>query len=101
MTAGFEAWAYGPVDVDVYKKHKRNELVAFTQEESNEFLRENNPVVNSYLHSMTRKIFNSSDFGLVDLSHRDKVWSDKYDPSVPYNDEVITAEEIVNEYKKK
>lgn len=96
--AKFEAWAYGPVDREVYRSYN-DILIAAEKFDINEFLnRVGSKDVADYLETLTRQIFNSSDFGLVELSHQDEAWKNHYDKDMYYPDEVIPNEEIINEY---
>ena len=102
--ANFIAWSYGPVDREVYDDHKDANLKPFTLEESESFinkLNDNNPLVAQYIYSMTRRIINTSDFGLVDLTHRDSSWRNNYDASDPFTSKSITHEEIAADYGAK
>ena len=67
--ANFQAWKYGPVEVDVYYNKNLNE----------EKLLEISPKINDFLESKLEMLFKVSDFSLVNITHEHKSWQDKYD----------------------
>lgn len=100
--ANFQAWSYGPVDKDVYRSHN-NGFLEYSDFDIEEFLEvSNNEEVKDMLVTLTNEIFESSDFGLVELSHMDDCWKSQYDPSLGmFNQNVISAESIKREYASK
>lgn len=97
----FAAWSYGPVDTGVYANHKYGKLEPFTDTEISNYLtslRSDYPLIEQYLVPMTKRIFNTSDFSLVDLSHKDKAWKLNYDQEHPMNSGVMTHEQIKDDY---
>lgn len=95
----FQAWSYGPVDYSIYKKYdeitnntSKCNIEVFLKKSENEF-------VSDYLDTLTRQILNSTDFGLVELSHQDQSWSNHYHQHEQQHREKIPAEEILNEYE--
>lgn len=97
----FVAWSYGPVDKDVYNQHREGNLQAFNEFEATQFISEQSELVQIHLRDMTRRILSSSDFGLVDLSHRDSAWSNVFNEKDPFPNEIITHEAIVQDYANK
>ncbi len=95
--ADFEAWVYGPVDSTVYFDFK-NDKFSLAGFESNNFLDSLDDFTRGYVQDMTDKIFNTSDFTLVDLSHDDSSWKSKFDRNNPRASGKISNESIINEY---
>lgn len=95
----FEAWAYGPVDREVYYDFNRSTLINGKLAESaiNSLMKENIECFN-FIDVYSKRLFNTSDFGLVDLSHRDECWIKNFDGSMF---KPIKGSEIVEEYVKK
>lgn len=96
FNSSFKAWAYGPVDETVYRDFKNK--TSYNQSEVDSFIRTTEPEVLEFINSFSVKLFNTSDFGLVDLSHRDKCWINHYKAGVSAS---ISGEEIKFEYGKK
>lgn len=91
--ADFEAWAYGPVDRDVYLWHKENSIdVSWVccMNIKKEIL--------DYIDDLLIRIFNTSDFGLVDLCQEDNCWKSVYDRSFKNK---INSQSIIEEYMRK
>lgn len=104
--AKFEAWAYGPVDREVYGNHKNNNISPLTDKEVTIFnndISEKSTYLQEYLDSMIQRIFNTSDFGLVDLSHKDSSWKNNYKgPNHnPFDKSDMSHEDIAKDYEKK
>lgn len=89
--ADFVAWAYGPVDKNVYSKYKK------MSDDEKKLINQNKlnceKVIKDFVDNLLDRIFASNDFGLVDLSHEDEVWkkNHKYSDKMP-------SEDIINEY---
>lgn len=100
--ANFEAWAYGPVDREVYFKYKRDEYSHLLNDfDSDKFLSEMKDYTREFVEDMVSRIFNTSDFGLVNLSHEDTSWSNNFDKDKPTQSNKIDNEMIINEYAAK
>ncbi|OCN04705.1 hypothetical protein A4S06_10830 [Erysipelotrichaceae bacterium MTC7] len=97
----FEAWSYGPVDREVYSKNKHGALNVYDVDKAVEYLERQDDFVKSFLEELIPQIFNSGDFGLVNLSHKDNAWIDNYDARALYNDTQIPSEDIIVEYANK
>lgn len=99
FNADFQAWAYGPVDRDIYKEYDKI-LIAAKKFDVEEFLaKSESDLVSDFLQTLTTQIFNSTDFGLVELSHQDEAWKKHYDKSDRFSSEKIPNNEIIDEYK--
>ena len=92
----FEAWAYGPVDPEVYQEYRRDN--SFDAAKADAFEESLDDLLKAFLEDYTERIFNTSDFTLVDLSHRDKCWKNRYDINDLYHNEKIPGEESISEY---
>lgn len=97
----FEAWQYGPVIRDVYFKNKngaydKNEDTTelfYTERDDREVLK--------FIDNLLEDLNEMSDFALVDRTHQDKSWKNKFDPKKPYSNNIIDNEELVAEYIEK
>lgn len=88
--ADFEAWAYGPVDRDIYLWCKENHIdtsLKYSLNVEKEIL--------DYIDDLLIRIFNSSDFGLVDLCQEDNCWKSVYNSSFKNK---INSQLIIEEY---
>lgn len=90
----FEAWTYGPVIREVWRKHKAGEYGS------------NEPVLTGikqeillFIDELFEQIKSVSDFSLVDRSHEDEVWIDAYNSGV--NNKTLDNDELIKEYKEK
>lgn len=103
FNANFEAWSYGPVDPEVYRNHKSEQIKPFDEEQAKEFLIKTlntSEIAFQFLNNMVNRIFKSSDFGLVHLSHEDNAWKKNFegnDISVQ-NNNPISHEDIWEDY---
>lgn len=95
----FQAWAYGPVDENVYKEYKNNKKIDGKLAQS--FYSSQPELVQEFLKTVPTQIYNCSDFGLVDLSHRDKAWEENYNESDNFHNNVINPDDIIKEYGEK
>ena len=100
FSASFEAWAYGPVDRDVYFRFK-NGYLNYEHFDKEQFLSQIDEFTKGYLLDMTDRIFNTSDFGLVELSHNDECWKKYFNRETPQESQLILNEDILNEYSHK
>jgi len=98
--AQFLAWRYGPIDKEVYDNY-RDDKYNFEIEnielqfKSND--EEENFTAKDYIDNLLRRIFITSDFALVDLSHEDKCWKN----AVNTPGQKMSNECILNEYATK
>lgn len=91
--ADFEAWTYGPVDRDIYLWCKENHIdtsLKYSLNVEKEIL--------DYIDDLLIRIFNSSDFGLVDLCQEDDCWKSAYNPLAKNK---IDSKTIIKEYMNK
>ncbi|MUN75567.1 Panacea domain-containing protein [Enterococcus casseliflavus] len=97
----FQAWEYGPVIRDVYFKNKNGEYDEMEDFTIVNFQSKEDRDVIDFLDSLTRQLNEMSDFALVDRSHVDKAWSNKFDPTDKYSSNVIDNDELINEYRER
>lgn len=72
--ANFEAWKYGPVDREIYLWYKEGkDQINATDLVFNEEIDYQNEVI-QYIDETIERVFRTSDFGLVDISHDDNAW---------------------------
>lgn len=98
--AKFEAWKYGPVDIDVYNRYNHNmywgnikSLTNFTttpQEIKSSLI--------EFIDSVLNQVFDINDFSLVSITQEDKVWKSAYEDS---KNLVMNNEDVIKEYKEK
>ncbi|MBU0279297.1 MULTISPECIES: Panacea domain-containing protein [unclassified Gemella] len=93
--ANFEAWNYGPVIKEVYKKNKAREYNA--KEFKFDLEAKINIEINKFINDVSEMIINKSDFALVDRSHEDYVWKNSFKNK---NSKIMKKEDIENEYRK-
>lgn len=74
--ADFQAWRYGPVDKTVYAKQKNEQYEADEKAYSPQTSEDKD--VKLFLDDLIADIDGINDFGLVELTHRDKAWSEVY-----------------------
>ena len=105
FNAEFSAWRYGPVDVHIYHWFKDR----FTHEPLNyteEFHLKANPgitdeeyqIATDYIDNLSRRIFNTGDFALVDLSHQDDCWKEARARDDTPENNVMDNMRIIEEY---
>lgn len=98
--ANFEAWKYGPVDIDVYDRYKENEYQGGIQSltdlttVSQDFLN----ILMPFIDSVLEQVFDINDFSLVSITQEDKVWKSTYEDN---RNLVMNNEDIIKEYKEK
>lgn len=93
--ANFEAWTYGPVIRDVWKKQKEGKYDGeIRHTDSGDVKLE----VTMFIDELFQQINSISDFSLVDRSHEDEVWKLAYDkgPSTP-----LDNNQLVKEYQER
>lgn len=98
--ASFEAWAYGPVDKQVYQQYK-TEQIEYLNFEVDKFEAKLDQFTKGFLDDYIPQIMNTSDFGLVDLSHEDACWKKNFDRENLYHNCGIKSEDIILEYSIK
>lgn len=76
FNANFEAWKYGPVDREIYEWYKNGSNINNISEIN--FINDVDykEDVKQYIDETIERVFITSDFGLVDMSHEDQVWKD-------------------------
>lgn len=94
--ANFVAWKYGPVDKEVRDNYKHGIYTGDSKElmflgDVDEFQKE---TATDYITALLARIFATSDFGLVDLSHEDKCWKEA---KIRF-DQQMDKESIIEEY---
>lgn len=96
FAADFQAWAYGPVDKEVYTAFKNGDIA----DDLNilEFETKLDSFTKGFLDDFIPKIFNTGDFSLVDLSHDDECWKKNFNRMDMYHDNEISSEDIIIEY---
>lgn len=100
FNAKFEAWKYGPVDIEVYNRYNNNmywgnikSLTNFTvipQEIRSSLI--------AFVDSVLEQVFEINDFSLVSITQKDKVWKSAYEDN---KNLVMNNEDIIQEYKDK
>lgn len=98
--ANFEAWKYGPVDVDVYEKYKENKYKGDISSLTNSTTVSQGilNILISFIDSILKQVFNINNFSLVSITQEDKVWKSAYENS---KDIRMDNEDIIKEYKEK
>lgn len=77
FNATFEAWAYGPVDKEVY--------IWFTNLSKDDYEKIYCPILHvdeiiiGYIDDLIHKILNTNDFTLIDIAQEDECWKQVYD----------------------
>lgn len=91
-----EAWVYGPVVSEVYKKFN-NEML-----DEDEFLGEDaqKRYVGQFIKDLANELFELSDFRLVEISHEMECWKNAFNPNDTYHNNVIDKDVIINEFAK-
>lgn len=94
-----EAWTYGPVVPNVFHAEKSGWLDA--KENFIDGYLEDDLVKKEFIDYLLPQLFDISDFGLVDLSHKDCCWKEHYNENEERHNQIIPKEEIINEYYNK
>lgn len=92
-----EAWVYGPVVPDVYRKFNEGTLM---NEYSDDVL-DKNLTAKEFVDEMIDDIKDVSDFRLVDISHADNSWKDAFDFNDFVHNTEIKKDIIIDEYSKR
>lgn len=98
FNAKFEAWRYGPVEVDVYNNEKQGcyedaqdeEILDLTPESKN---------IKQFIDSIIKQTNGIDDFSLVDRTHQDKCWMDRYKEGLSHIP--MDNAEIIKEYNER
>lgn len=97
----FEAWEYGPVIRDVYFKNRQGEYEDIEDFTENHLQSKQDKDVIDFLDSLTHQLNEMSDFALVDRSHVDKAWSEKFDSNNKYSNNSIDNDALISEYRQR
>lgn len=100
FNANFEAWKYGPVDIDVYKKHKENKYKGNILSLTGLIdapISIQSPLL-KFVDSVLKQVFEINDFSLVSITQDDKVWGNAYKNK---EDIKMNNEDIIREYRDK
>lgn len=95
--ADFRAWKYGPVEYDIYIWNKYKERKPYIPDliPNCDSVFQNE--IKQYIEEYSKRVFATSDFGLVDLSHEDDCW--KLALTAP--EEKMNRDDILSEYASK
>lgn len=96
--ANFEAWKYGPVDIDVYREFKDGKYIVNLKNIEDAFIDDAGDLeckedIKKFANSIMDHCFNINDFSLVTVA-QDGAWEKAYDK----NDKIISKEDIRTEY---
>lgn len=94
FNSNFQAWKYGPVDIDLYKMNKN-----FNNKKSN--YDSINADIVKFLDEVWEYAYKYTDFELVRKSHKDISWKKNHCKNDFYHMNSIPACEIWKEYTKK
>ena len=89
-----EAWVYGPVVPDVYRKYKEENIPDIDEQE----LFENHEYVKEFIDGILDDVLKASDFRLVTISHEDNCWKRHFKETEENHSESIPKNEIIEEY---
>lgn len=93
--AKFEAWQYGPVDSEVWLSYKCGEYEPLEYQFEND--QDKNIIL--FLNDLIEQTNEINDFGLVERTHQDKVWSDNYKEGQKHIP--IDSNSIIKEYQER
>lgn len=101
----FFAWRYGPVDEDIYhwfKNHTSFESFDITSEfqlkPETGITDEEYQIAADYIDNLSKRIFNTGDFALVDLSHQDECWKEARSRDETPENTLMNNRRIIEEY---
>lgn len=94
FNADFEAWTYGPVIREVWKKHKDGQYNLVNEPNVEGVDRE----ILMFIDDLFEQINSVSDFSLVDRSHEDKTWKNAFDKGQSTK---LNNDNLILEYKEK
>ena len=87
-----EAWVYGPVVPDVYKKFDK------IKDCNPDNLFEDKEYVRTFIDGVLDDVLHASDFRLVNISHEDSCWKRHFHENSINHNEEIPKDEIIEEY---
>ncbi|MDE6894503.1 MAG: DUF4065 domain-containing protein [Malacoplasma sp.] len=90
----FEAWKYGPVEIDYRKEFKKNNEPNFQKFNLNK-LKLNNEE-KKYLKTTLSNLLKNSPWNLVSISHDTIAWKNRYSPD---SNNKIFKEDIIESFK--
>lgn len=94
--ADFRSWAFGPVDQEIYETNKNSN--SYKSKQAKRFYANQDNLIKDFFEYIIPQIFNSSDFGLIDLCQKDKCWKDRFNRDNPYSNNRIDSMDIILEY---
>ncbi|WP_125583627.1 type II toxin-antitoxin system antitoxin SocA domain-containing protein [Levilactobacillus cerevisiae] len=94
----FEAWRYGPVDNEIWKLDKNDELKDYSAAVNGKINSEIQNDVMMFLDDLINQIDDINDFGLVERSHQDQAWKDAFARSNEHDHQPIDAAAIKEDY---
>ena len=98
-----EAWTYGPVVPEIYKKFNsgiyRHSDDFSLSESINKINQE--PEVKAFIDDMLDDLFKFSDFKLVDIAHQDECWKKCYNSEEGFHNTEILKDQIIDEYSRR
>ena len=98
----FQAWTYGPVIPEIWfnKEIRKFNEINF-KFESNLENKEDESFLKGFVDDVLKKVFNKSDFSLVERTHEDECWKKSYLKFLEEKKPVkIEKNEIINDYLK-
>lgn len=95
----FQAWVYGPVIPEIFRKFKNNSLELDVN--SHEIFDNKSTILKDTINSLLDELFEISDFKLVTISHEDNCWRNHFHMNSQTHDEIIPSEEIIREYAQR
>lgn len=96
--ANFEAWRYGPVEVDVYNSEKLGEYKNSSDTELDNGTPEMKNII-EFTNNIVEQTDSIDDFGLVDRTHQDDCWLDLYREGILHIK--MINDDIIEEYAQK
>lgn len=103
----FLAWKYGPVDKEIYNKFKditNLDEVSFGDLDNlriDKCSADDEKAALDYIDGLLTRIFKTSDFALVDLSHKDNCWKIARNQDDSPEDNIMNNELIIKEYAER
>ena len=91
----FEAWVYGPVVNEVYRKFQNEQL-----REEEIFDTDEKKYVGHFIMDLCTELFELSDFRLVELSHQKDCWKKKFIIDEKFHNQMMDKDEIINEFAR-
>lgn len=100
----FEAWKYGPVDIDVYTAYRNDqyEAVGLTEDKLNEKLTPSEKRnVLQFIDSIIQQTDEVDDFTLIDRTREDDAWHNSFEEKDGEMHRKMNPQVIVDEYAQK